>query len=261
MTTAEVSLHDALQGDPENWEVRLALLCQLRDRNDQPSLLRVLSEAAVPPDSEKELRQVVEICAQAKAPGAALPILKAFLNAHPKSAVGHYLYAKLLYKMGDLNRAREYYNAAVNLNSELEDEVLAAKLTDLGETMSHSLPRSEVGALATLHKTGRIQPLPDRDQSADSERVSAPEESEEPGTPAQPPLVRPLTAPSAQPVAPSKIASATPKGKSRILAQGQVRRDVEMAKANHNPAGLLLAILIALGLLAALAFAMLRIPL
>lgn len=209
MTTAEVTLHGALQGDPGNWEVRLALLQQMKDRNDFAGILGLVSEAPGPPNTDSELRRVVEMCVHAQSPGMAVPILKSYLVEHPSSAVAHYLYARLLSKMGDMNRAREHYNAAVALNSELEDEVLAAKLADLGETMAHSLPRSETGALVSLHKTGRIQPMPMRPHAGDRpSSLSEPVPTAEPvvDSPSQQPVQLPQDEPiSVEPVVPDVI--------------------------------------------------------
>jgi len=145
----------------------MALIEQMLSRGDHAGAIAVITQATIPPSSDAELRKVVGFCTQAKSPGTAAAVLKSYLTVRPSSAVAHYLYAKLLSKMGDVHRAREHYNTAVALNSELEDEALATKLQDLGETMAHSLPQSEVGALLSLHKTGKIKPMPARDETSD----------------------------------------------------------------------------------------------
>ncbi|MEM7015690.1 MAG: hypothetical protein AAF585_29875, partial [Verrucomicrobiota bacterium] len=137
MNTIEQILNQSLQADPANWEIRFELLEKMIAREAHAEALQVIAEAPQPPASEKELRKLTEVCVQAKQPAAAEPLLSAFVAGKPASALGHYLLAKLLSKTGDLLKAREHYTTAIALNSDLEDEILAAKLADFGQTMVH----------------------------------------------------------------------------------------------------------------------------
>lgn len=130
MNTVEQALYNALQHAPEDWTVRFELLDKLTASEAHADVIQVIGEATVAPENESDLRKITEYAVKAGQPGAAEPILSAFVAHKPSSAVGHYLTAKLQAKTGALEQAREHYNTAVALNAELEDANLAAKLAE-----------------------------------------------------------------------------------------------------------------------------------
>lgn len=138
MNAIEEILLKGLQEAPGNWEVRLELIDKFSVRHAHDEALQLIAAAPGPPATEAEIRRIADCCVQAGRPAAAEPLLSAFVARKPASAVGHYLLAKLLSKIGDLDRARGHYTTTVALNAELEDEVLAAKLADFGQTMIHN---------------------------------------------------------------------------------------------------------------------------
>ncbi|MFT5471434.1 MAG: tetratricopeptide (TPR) repeat protein [Verrucomicrobiales bacterium] len=169
MTAIEQALSTALTANPENWELRLELLSKLSASGSHDDFLRLLAEAPNPPASEKELRLVTDLCVKAKQPAAAEPVLSAFVSENPASGLGHYLFAKLLAKTGGLDKARGHYATAIALNSDLEDDILASKLADFGQTMMHSPAEadaviqelSEPAPAAEVPVVTAIEPVPE----------------------------------------------------------------------------------------------------
>lgn len=136
MNPEEQTLYNSLQGDPENWQLRFSLIDSLNARGAHADSVAIIAEAPVAPSTEGELRKILSTCRDGDRIEVAGPFIEAFLAGVPSSGLAHYLYAKYLSKTGgDLAKAREHYQAAVALNSELEDEILAAKLADLGGTV------------------------------------------------------------------------------------------------------------------------------
>ncbi|MEM1296650.1 MAG: hypothetical protein AAGH89_14880, partial [Verrucomicrobiota bacterium] len=165
MNTVEQALYNALQHAPEDWTVRFELLDKLTASGAHAEVLQVIGEATVAPDAEGDLRKVTEYAVKAGQPAAAEPILSAFVAHKPSSAVGHYLTAKLQSKTGNLVKAREHYNTAVALNSELVDEVLAAKLASLdepavAEVAEPAMPEEPVAVVAEPEQPVVVVPEP-----------------------------------------------------------------------------------------------------
>ncbi len=186
MNAVEQILHNALQENPDDWSVRFELLDKLSASGSHAELIQVIGEATTAPATEAELRKLAQLAAGAGQPGAAEPVLSAFVAHKPSSAVGHYLLAKLLAKTGDLDLAREHYNTAVALNDDLEDDVLGAKLADLGQT----IPQSGAQAQEVIAQLSEPAPQPVAEAPAPA---AQPEPESEPAPVAA--VVAPLTPP------------------------------------------------------------------
>jgi len=223
MTAEEEGLRQTLQEKPENWELRLELLEKLRGRGAWEEVAQVLGEAPVAPGSERELQQVVNAAGEAKQPGLARPLVGGFLEAQPQSALGHYLQAKICAKTHDLEAAREHYQRAIGLNGDLEDEVLAAKLADLGATQRHepgSGAQAGAGAGgATPSPAPLTPPAPSGVGSA-----SAAEPASEPQAASKAAAPAPLTPPPGSgieraPEPPATMASVPPSAEAQELLE------------------------------------------
>ncbi len=150
MTSIEQVLHNALLQTPEDWAMRFELLDKLKASGSKAEMAQVISEATTAPDSEGDLRKLSQFAVESGSPQSAEPILSAFVAHVPDSAVANYLLAKLLSRTGDLPRARQHYEVAVGLNSELEDDVLASKLADFGATLPQPIAQVEEAVAQAL---------------------------------------------------------------------------------------------------------------
>ncbi len=145
MNAVEQAIAQALEAEPGNWELRLELLGKLGQRGAVDEAIGILQSAPEPPASENLLQRAIDWAAQSGRIDAALPVADHFITVHEESPVGHYLVAKINAKIGDLERARAHYEYAVSANPDLEDAALAAKLSDLGQTM----PQAEAEAVVS----------------------------------------------------------------------------------------------------------------
>lgn len=228
MNAIEQALATALQATPENWELRLELLNKLSESGAQDEVVRILGEAPNPPATAKELRQVTDLCVKAKQPAAAEPILSKFTAENPANGVGHYLLAKLLSKTGNLDKARGHYQTATALDADLEDDVLAAKLADFGQTMIHS----STEAKAVIENLATPAPEPEPEPEPEPvEAVIEPEPEPEPVEAYAEPEPEPEPEPAA---AEPKIAAIVPPASVTTAQPVEEFHDADPAETESN---------------------------
>jgi len=183
----------------------MSLVEALNSRGEFGESVKVIAESEVAPSDEGQLRKIVSTCRDGGHLEISVPYVEAFVSARPSSGLAHYLFAKVLAKTGgDLGRAREHYQTAVQINPQLEDDVLAAKLDDLGDTMPHTLPEETA-------------PAADDPAGAEEEALAAEPEPEQPAANSAPAptatlKASPVAEPEPEPAKPAEpsIQSLTP---------------------------------------------------
>jgi hypothetical protein len=149
MNTVEKALHQGLQENAEDWELRTELMEKLCARGETGEAEQVLNEAPGPPDSEERLAAVYGLFA-GEAPEAVLDQATAFMEAHQQSATAHMICARLHSAAGHVAATREQYDAAIALNEEYRDEELEAWLSE------HAVPAEPEAVHAPAPPVDRV---------------------------------------------------------------------------------------------------------
>lgn len=115
-----------LVDDPGNWDIRCkaAEMLSMEGRNGEA--VSLLDAAEGPPEFETHILKVVEIYSKTS-PGKVVPLLHAFLEQVPDSAMGHLAMAEVAGKLGDTDGAAQYYQCALDINKAYRDPDFEAK--------------------------------------------------------------------------------------------------------------------------------------
>ncbi len=268
------ALSSALQSDPNNWALRMALVELLKAHGEFGQAVQIVSEAPVVPDNEGDLRKIVSTCRDGGQLHVAEPFVATFLAEKPSSAMAHYLYAKLISKTdGDSAKGKEHYQAAVALNPDLKDEALLTKLEELAtvvqaepvaasEPQVQSLTPPPGKATANFPaQPAQVPPIEDEPDSDPYAGIEAATPDVAFGTePSSPPFPGPVGSPDAQ--VEGEIMG-VPGATTRYIVVAGGESVKPMDKKTETPQKLsaaMIAVLAHVGILALMAFVVLNIP-
>ena len=159
---AGAKLRDQLTNEPENWDARCGLAELLAHEGREGEAITVLDTAPFPPEFETHILKAAEVYTRIDSKRA-VPLLHAFLQEVPDSALGHLAMAEAAAKMGDIHGANLYYKCAIDINRAYRDPDFEGKY---GLSLENAPP-------AITAKTATIPlPVSELDQAAQNSPAS-----------------------------------------------------------------------------------------
>lgn len=157
MKSVEKLLQEGLEGDPNNWDLRIELAQKLAKNGDSASAAGTIAAAETAPKNEAQLHEALEISGGRTDAGNWEAILKAFADANPDSGYGHRILASHLLATKQPDQARNHYDAAVAIEVSYADPdfeaSLEAHVVSIEENITDSKEKTAESTSPDIHET------------------------------------------------------------------------------------------------------------
>lgn len=177
MNSIEQQFADALQADPENWDLRLNLADRLIQRGEVTGSRTVISSGPVPPVSVEQMARALAFFGGKPKGGNWGPMLQQYLTQQRTDARAHLAYAHMLAMVGSLDGARQHYTTAVSIDHSLVDPNLRDALgispePTPGADLSPVPPKKTVQDPVPAKQATVIEPVAPRKEKPVEEEIS-----------------------------------------------------------------------------------------